>query len=341
VIKLRAALIYTPGKPFVVEEVEVPKIRSNEVLVRVRACGICHGDAHTTHEGMDLPKKPMIMGHEIAGDIAEVGEAVSGFKQGERVLVWHYQACGICEHCRSGNENLCDNLSILGMTTDGGYAEYVKATANSLVRLPDELPYDACILPCAGLTAFHAVRDVARVAVGENVVIMGVGGVGLSILQWAKLSGARVIGVDVIEEKLKEAVKLGADDVINATKQEVQKEIMKLTNGKGAEVIFELVGLPQTMENSLNSLAKRGKYVFIGYHAQHNFNVHPLKILGRELKILGSRSGTKKELEKVVDLTRAGKFKLLVTKTVTLEELNQTLDQVYHGEIFGRAIVKP
>jgi len=341
---MKAARFYEVGKPLKVENVEVPEIGPHDALVRVRACGICHTDLHFIDEGLLKPGKiPQTMGHEVGGDVVEVGEAVRNVKVGDRVLIHFYFSCGECYYCQRGRESLCigESFQQFGFTTDGGYAEYARAPSRNLVRLPDEVPYEGGILADAGSTAYHAVREVGKVRIGEDVVIMGAGGVGLCTLQMAKISGGRVAAVDVVKDKLKVAEELGADSIINSREQDVRKEVMEFTQGKGADVVFEFVGREQTMANAINSLKRGGRLVFIGY-SEDLFKVSPLDLVRTEIEVMGSRASSRRETAAVVDLVQSGRFNLkrLVTHSVPLDEVNYGLDLVRKG-LAIRAVVKP
>ena len=341
---MRAALFYEVGKPLRIEDVEIPKIGPNEALIRVRACGICHTDLHFIDEGILKPGKiPQIMGHEAAGDVVEVGEEVKNVKVGDRVLVHLYFSCGECYYCQRGYESLCisPNFRHFGFTVDGGFAEYTKAPARNLIHLPEGVPYEAGVLADAGSSSYHAVKERGKVRIGENIVVMGAGGLGMCTVQFAKLSGAKVIAVDIVEEKLKVAEELGADGTINAKEKNVAEEVKRLTNGEGADVVFEFVGRNQTMESAIASLKRGGRLVFVGY-SQDLFKVHPLKIILGELEIRGSRASSRRETVEVLKLLQEGKFQLkpLITHTIPLNEVNYGLDLVRKGTAI-RVVVKP
>jgi 2-desacetyl-2-hydroxyethyl bacteriochlorophyllide A dehydrogenase len=341
---LKAARFYDVRKPLKVEDVEIPKIDHNEALIRIRACGICHTDLHFIDEGILKPgKTPLTMGHEAAGDVVEVGKDVKNIKVGDRVLIHFYFSCGECYYCQLGRESLCisPNFRHFGFTVDGGFAEYAKAPARNLIKLPDEAPYEAGILADAGSSSYHAVKEIGKVKLGENIVIMGTGGLGLCALQFAKLSGARVIAVDIVEEKLKVAEELGADVTINAKGKDVAEEVKRLTNGDGVDIVFEFVGRSQTMESAITSLRRGGRLVFVGY-SEDLFKINTLKLVWNELQVLGSRASSRRETVEVIKLLQEGKFKLkpLITHTVPLSEINYGLD-LLRRDVAIRVVVKP
>jgi len=341
---MKAALFYKVGEPLRIERVPIPKIGPDEALIKVKACGICRTDLHFIDEGLLKPGKiPQILGHETSGEVVEVGENVEDVKVGDRILIYFYFSCGECYYCQRGMENLCISPKFrrFGFTIDGGFAEYAKAPARNLIKLPDEIPYEAAILIDAGASTYHAVKTVAQVKVGETVLIMGLGGLGLCALQFAKICGARVIGVDIIPEKLDLAKKLGADATINAKEQDVVQEVMKLTDNEGVDVVIELVGRSQTMNMSFNSLRRCGRLVFVGY-SKDNFVVSPVQLVYNQLKVLGSRASSKWEAIEVIKLVQAGRFnfKPLISHIVSLDDINKGLDLLRSGKAI-RVVVKP
>lgn len=341
---MKAARFYQVGAPLKVESVPVPEIEPHEALIRIRACGICRTDLHFIDEGLLKPGKiPQIMGHEAAGEVVKVGSAVDEINVGDRVIIHFYFNCGDCYYCQRGMENLCISPKFrhFGFNIDGGFAEYAKAPARKLVKLPPNIPFEAAILADAGASTYHAIKTIAQVRVGETVLIMGLGGLGQCAVQFAKISGARVIGVDIVPEKLKLAEELGADFTINAKEQNVVEEVRKLTDNQGVDVAIELVGRSQTMNMAVDSLRRGGRLVFVGY-SEDNFVIQPVKIVLNQLKILGSRASSKWELIEVLKIVEEGRFKLkpLISHVVSLDEINYGLDLLRSGKAV-RVVVKP
>lgn len=341
---MKAARFYKVGEPLRIEEVDIPRISPEEVLVKIKACGICHTDLHFIDEGLYKPGKiPQTMGHEAGGDVVEVGSGVKGVRVGDRVLIHFYFSCDQCYYCQRGRQSLCisPDFEQFGFTVDGGYAEYAKAPARSIVELPKEVPYEAGILVDAGSTAYHAVREIGNVKLGDTVAIIGTGGVGSCTLQMAKLSGATVIAVDINDSKLEVAKSIGADFTINAAEKDVPAEVRRLVGSRGVDIVYEFVGRTQTMNDSLEILARGGKLVFIGY-SEDNLVLNTRRLVRGELQVVGSRASSKYETEKVVRLVRDGKFKLdpLITHRLPLGSINEGLDLVRKGEAI-RAVVIP
>ncbi|KON26948.1 hypothetical protein AC481_06130 [miscellaneous Crenarchaeota group archaeon SMTZ-80] len=340
---MRAARFYQVGKDLKIEKVAVPKVGLDEALVKIKGCGVCHTDIHFIYEGLLKPGKiPQIMGHEPSGEIVELGSHVQDHSVGDKVLIHFYQSCGICHYCRIEKENLCLNLKHFGFNVDGGYSEYAVVGSRHLVKLPEEISYDACILVDSGVTSYHAITKVAKLKPGETSMIMGAGGVGLMLIQIAKLSGAEVFAIDVNEEKLKLAKKVGADKAINSRKKNVFDEVMNFTDKTGVDAVFETVGFENTYEISLNCLSRGGRLVIIGYQPENYLpRIHPIQLIVKEASILTSRAGTHGELKKVVDLLRREKIQLTVTDKFKLEQVNEALSKLRNGEIIGRAIIVP
>jgi alcohol dehydrogenase, propanol-preferring len=341
--KMKAVRYYTPGAPLRFEDAPIPKIGSKDVLIEVRAAGICHTDLHFL-QGVLKPWKgtlPLTLGHEIAGDIASVGDKVKGFKEGDRVVLTNVIPCGKCEYCKSGRENLCSDLDQIGFTADGGYAQFVKAPEKTLVKLPDNISYEnGSVLTCAAASCHHAIVKIAQAKKGETIILNGFGGLGSNALQIAKHIGLRVIAVDVAKEKLDLAEELGAEKTFNAASQNVPEEIKKFTASKGADIAIEFVGRTRTIENAFRSLGKSGRLVFVGY-TKDVFTVSPLDLVVNETSVKGSVAYTKKDLESVLILASEGKLTPVISEKVRLSDVNSTLERMQKGEIMGRAVAIP
>ncbi|MCB1744920.1 MAG: zinc-binding dehydrogenase, partial [Gammaproteobacteria bacterium] len=281
-------------------------------------------------------------GHEIAGEVAAVGERVESHAPGERVIVNYYGTCGRCYWCRNGAQNLCSNVvAQLGFSADGGYARYVKARPDMLVTLPDHLDSSlACTLGCSATTALHAAQHIAPVELGDRVLIYGAGGVAYSLIQVCKLRGAEVIVVGRTPRKLEIALQMGADAVVRVGEEPVPEAVRRLTGNEGVDIVFELVATRETMDASLKCLRKRGRLVFIGY-SEDQFIANPLLLVIDEIQILASVGSTQQDLVDAVDLASAGKLTQVIDRTGPLSDLNQTLGAMREGRVAGRAVVLP
>jgi len=340
---MKAALFYGPNQPLKIEEVAKPSPQAGEILVRVAACGVCHTDLHYIDHGVPTFKKPpLILGHETSGVVEELGQGVTQFKPGDRVLLPAVLSCGSCRFCRTGRENICENMVMFGNNIDGAYAEYVKAPARDAFLLPEEIPLEeGAIIADAITTPFHAVVNRGQVRPGDRVVVFGCGGVGLNAVQVASALGADVIAVDIRDAKLEWAKKLGASTVLNPGKiEKIDKEVRKLTGG-GADIAFEVIGNPLTMEQAFACLRQGGRLVVVGYSAE-NMKLSLGRVMYREMEVVGSLGCRPVDYPRVIELVKLGKIKLaeLVTKKFPLAEINSAFDLLRKGEGI-RSVVIP
>jgi len=338
---MRAARYHGPGDSLRLEEVPIPQPGAGEALVRVRAAGVCHTELHFLSGVLNLGVAPLTLGHEMAGEVARVGPGVTSTQPGDRVIVYYYVGCGACHWCRTGQENLCDALvAEYGFVSDGGLAEYVRVPARNLVKLPANLSFEeAATLGCSATTAIHA-AGLARLAPGDVALVYGFGGVGAVLVQYCDLAGARVIAVGRSPAKLQLARDLGAEAAIDAGREDVPARVRELTEGQGADVVFELVGTAESMPKAVASLRKRGRLVFIGY-SQDLLTVSPLQLVVLEAHVMGSVGNTLDELSRAVDLAAAGAIRATIDRVVPLEDVNRALDDLRQGKVVGRAVVRP
>lgn len=338
---MRALLLERPGK-VTLQEVPQPQPGRGELLVRVAGCGICHTDLHYIDHGVATFKSPVILGHEISGRVAACGPEVSKFQVGDRVLLPAVFTCGNCRNCRTGRENICERMKMLGNHLDGGFAEYVVAPAKDCFALPADLPLaEACLIGDAMSTPYHAVKHRAQVRVGDTVAIFGCGGVGINAVQFAALAGGHVIAVDLDDHKLELARQFGAHDVINArTTERVGKELKKRTGG-GVDVALEVIGKPETLCAAYDSLRPGGRLCVVGY------SVEPVtlpfsKMMFFELEVIGSLGCRPSDYPELIALVRTGRVKLgpLVTSRYSLDHIFQGFDALRRSDGL-RGIVLP
>jgi propanol-preferring alcohol dehydrogenase len=314
-------------------DVPDPRPRDDQVLIRIKACGVCHSNLHMI-EGefkvFGIPAKlPIIPGHEITGVVEEVGRDVRGFEAGERVGVQVlYESCRTCEYCLTGNENLCLERQTTGETVDGGYAEYIAAPYDFVYRLPDKLGFEeAAPLFCPGVTAYRAVRR-AGIRFGQKVAIIGIGGVGHMSLQFARLSGAEIAAVDRSEAQLSLARELGAEHVLLSE----QVEDFVRENGK-----FDIVMVHAPSQKAVDQAArivKRGGTILMAVLGQVEV------IFPDEIKIIPSVIGSRQDMKETLKIASTGKIKVKYT-TYKLNEAEQVLMQLKKGQIIGRAVLTP
>jgi len=342
---MKAIRLREPGRPLELEEVPLPALGLADVLVRVKAAGICHSDAHYRAGISPAGPLPLTLGHEVAGVVERIAADAREFRLGDRVCVHYLVTCGQCAHCRDGVEQFCPAASMIGKHRDGGYAEFIAIPERNLVRLPTEVPFEhGAVLMCSSSTALHALRK-ARIKPGESVAVFGVGGLGLSAIQLARvLKASPVFGVDVKTAKLALAESLGAVPV-NAAKVDPVEEILRLTSGRGVDAALELIGLPLTMRQAVLSLAPRGRAALAGI-TNKPFEISPYQeLLNKEAEIIGVSDHLMGELSELVEWARQGHLDLrkVVTRTVPLEAgaINETLDRL---EQFGedvRVVITP
>jgi D-arabinose 1-dehydrogenase-like Zn-dependent alcohol dehydrogenase len=342
---MKAVRLVSVGQPLQMQEVPVPVVGERQVLVRVRAAGICHSDAHYRAGRSTVRPLPMTLGHEVAGVVEQVGSQVTSVRVGDRVCLHYNITCGDCYYCSTGNEQFCDKVLMLGHYVDGGYAEYVTVPARNAILLPDEIPFEqGATLMCASATSLHALRK-SRLKAGETVAVFGVGGLGLSAIQLARAFGALdVFAVDINEDKLKLAAQYDAIP-INARLVDPVTEVRRLTRGQGVNVALELIGLSQTMKQTVQCLGVMGRAVIVGIGDE------PLEIdtyrelLGNEAEIIGSNDHLLHELPGLVEMARRKVLDTsrVVTRTIPLDAsaINQTLDALERFDSGVRTVIVP
>jgi propanol-preferring alcohol dehydrogenase len=342
---MRALVLKEPGGPLRLEDVLQPQPGPTEVLVRVRACGlgltlVWNRNGRGSGDGGETDKLPRIIGHEIAGDVVECGAQVRNFRPGDRVNVYYYLTCGDCRWCNVGREDLCDHhAGYVGRQIDGGLAEYVTLPARNLCHIPAEVSYpEAAVTADAIATPVHVLRERAQVKSPETVLIVGAGGgVGIHMVQMAKVLGARVIAVDITAEKLALAREMGADEVINSQQVDFAAEARQMTRGRGADVVVEMVGLSETLAASLRSVGKGGRIVFVGsYDPRAVLPLNPRSLSG-EIMLTGSRYCTRQQLAEAVELVARGRIRPVITRVCQLEEADEVLRSIERMELAGRA----
>jgi 2-desacetyl-2-hydroxyethyl bacteriochlorophyllide A dehydrogenase len=306
-----------------IETVPVPEIKDNEVLIKVKACGICGTDPHIYNGHFPAPM-PLIQGHEFAGEVVKVGSSVTSVAAGDRVTADINISCGNCYYCRTGQKLFCENITQLGVHIDGAFAEYVKAPENNVYTLPEGMSWEegAYIEPLACVVRG---QERANVSMGDTVAIIGAGPMGLAHAIMAKLNGAtKVIISEMNQARLQKARDLGVDVVIDASEKDPIQEILNQTDGRGADVVFEVVGAVPTYQQALQMVRKGGTLVAYGAApADHVMEIKPFDIFSKELTIVGSYAGTYGTWVKAIQLISSKRFKPteIFSKTITLDQL--------------------
>ena len=342
---MKSVRMVEPGKPLEEQTIPIPTIGDKDVLVRIRAAGICHSDAHYRAGRSTMGMLPITLGHEVAGVVEKIGSQVTNIRVGDRVCLHYNITCRDCYYCSTGNEQFCDSVKMLGHHVDGGYAEYIAVPARNAILLPEEIPFEqGATLMCASATALHALRK-SRVKAGETVAIFGVGGLGLSAIQLARAMGAvEVYAVDVKRDKLELASEYNAIP-IDASRTDAVEEIRKRTNGRGVNVAIEMIGLSRTMEQAIDSLGNLGRAVMVGMNQQPvSVNTYR-QVLGKEAEIIGSNDHHLDELHMLVDMAKRNILDTsrVVSQVIPLEadKINQRLDDLEDFTSDVRAVIVP
>ena len=339
---MRAAVLHEAGGPLVIEDVPIPEVGPHEVLVRVASCGLGLTLVWNRNGRRTDGRLPRIIGHEISGDVVTVGSAVAAFRVGDRVAVYYYLTCGYCHWCVRGREDLCDNQSgRVGRHIDGGLAEFVALPARNLCLLPPDLGYaDAAVACDAIATPIHVFRRRARLQPGETVLVLGGGGgVGVHMIRTAVAFGARALATDLSDDKLAVATAAGAARAINSTKEDLHDAVMVFTQGRGADVVIDMVGIDSTLRSGIAVLGKGGRMVLVGsYDGSSTLSVRH-ETLGGERAVMGSSYCTRSELADALQLVAQGFIRTSITRTCDLSEADAVLRAIERKEMAGRACV--
>ena len=364
---MRAAVLESAPGPLRIETIPVPQPNAGEVLVRVSACGVCHTDLHVIKAEVAFPM-PAVLGHEITGTVVALGAGVQGPPPGTHVASAFIMPCGICRLCGIGRDDLCENFfgmnrlkgtlydgtsrlrrsdgSPIAMYSMAGLAEYAVVPATDVFRLPASLPLlESCVMGCAVFTAYGAVRHSADLRGGERVAVVAAGGVGLNVVQIARAFGASsVIAIDVRDDKLEIASRLGATDVINARTSNVTARVKELTDG-GVDVAFEVLGHAETFVQAFDIIRDGGRMVAVGIAAGKTAApVEITRLVRRGLRIIGSYGArTRADMPEILRLAERGIFRpeAMVTQRFSLDDADVAYQALNRGDIVGRAIVVP
>lgn len=349
---MKAARIIEPQKALEISEVPVPKPKDTEVLVKVKAVGVCHSDLHLWEGGYDTGdgfmkvtdrgvKFPVIPGHEIVGTVSEIGSAVQGIAVGDNVLVYPWIGCGNCAACRVGNDNVCDTPRSLGVFQNGGYAEYALIPHFKFLAKVSGIDLDgATSLACSGLTAYTAIKK-SNATSQSNMVIFGAGGLGLMGVQIARaITNANIIIVDIDDSKLQTAKELGADHAVNSKDPDAVQKIMALCNNKGADCVIDFVNAPPTVKMGLAVIRKRGTLTLVGLFGG-SIELPLVSVPLKAITIQGAYTGNYNDMIELLNLAKRGVINPVISKRYTLGEANTALEDLKSRKILGRAIINP
>jgi len=350
---MKSSRIVAPNEPLSVFEFDTPKPEGDQVLLKVNSVGVCHSDLHLWEGGYDLGdgkfmkvtdrgvKYPVTPGHEIVGTVEDIGDNVSGIIKGDQVLVFPWIGCGECPACKVGNENLCDTPKSMGVFQDGGYSDYTLIpNFKYLAKLDGVDPDAATSLACSGLTAYTAIKK-ANVNSPEFIVIVGAGGLGLMGVQIAKaITDAKIICVDLDDQKLNTAKEMGADFIVNSKESNTSQKIMSICNDKGADSVVDFVNNPPTVKLDFAILRKRGNLVLVGLFGG-SFELSLVTIPLKSITIQGAYTGNYTDMVELLALARKGILNPIISKRYALNEANTALADLKARKIIGRAVINP
>jgi alcohol dehydrogenase, propanol-preferring len=335
---MRAAVLHEAKQPLTLEQVAIPNLEPDDVLVKVEVCGVCHSDLSIMDgewaQLKRLTKANLIPGHEVVGEVVEKGDAVTHLEIGDRVgVAWLHWSCGACELCKDGLENLCPSQKITGLSQDGGFAEFIKAKASHALKVPQMLDSAAAApLFCAGVTSYRAVKN-AHLQAGQRLAVFGIGGLGHLVVQIAKAQQAQVIAVDIADDKLALAKEIGADFTINALNEDVAKTIRKQG---GAHAVVVTANAKAAFQQAFSTVRSAGTLVVVGLPSE-DLNFAAIQM--REIKITSAATGTRADQREVLNLAAEGKIACR-TEASDLASINQIFDRMRAGKIQGRVVVK-
>lgn len=363
---MRAAVLPESGEELKLCEIPRPVPAAGEVLVRVSSCGVCHSDLHVIRGELGFPR-PCVLGHEVTGTVEVLGSGIERLEEGDAVCCAFILPCGSCRHCVRGHDDLCESFfsrnRLLGvyhngasrlafpdgrpiwMYSMGGLAEYVVVPETAVFTIPDGVgTRGAAILGCSAMTSFGAVKNVAKVGVGESVAVIATGGVGLNVVRMASIFGADpILAVDVSDEKLALAREMGATEVVSAANGDPVEQIQAFTNGRGVDVAFEVLGNPLTVDTAIRSVDEGGRVVLVGIApsgVKAEFDV--TQMVRRKISISGSYGArVRTDMPQLLRLAAAGllRSESLITEHFALESANEAYARLREGRITGRAVI--
>lgn len=364
---MRAAVLSQPGNPLEIEEIPIPRPHRDEVLIRVEACGVCHTDLHVMKGDVGFPT-PAVLGHEVAGEVVELGEGVTAFSPGDKVITTFIMPCGRCRFCAAGRDDVCETFfsmnrlngtlydgtsrlaradgTSLAMYSMAGLADFAVVPSTAIYSRDSHLvPTEAAILGCAFFTAYGAVRHRGALVTGERVAVLGAGGVGMALIQMAVAFGASsVVAIDLADEKLELARANGATEVVNSKDVDPVEAVRDLTGG-GVDVAFEAIGVPITWVQGTEMLVDGGRFVAVGIGGRGSTApIEITRMVRRSLSVIGSYGARgRSDMPEVVRLAERGKINpgLAITATFGLEDAAVAYEALDRAAITGRAVIVP
>ena len=326
------AAVWYGGKDVRVEDLPDPQVSENEILVKVKSSGICGSDVHAFEGKSRRRVPPLILGHEFAGVVADVGSGVHDFQNGDRIVVEPIISCGRCESCKAGRTNICLDMRLIGLHAPGAFAEYVAVPADTCYALPENISFDEATLVEPLAVATHAI-NMTPTKVGDNLMVVGSGVIGLLVLQVARRRvGGNILVSDLIDYKLDLAKRLGANAIVNSGREDATKIVRELTNGKGVDAVIEAVGVRDTLQHALG-VVKKGGYVTIIGLLEQMIQVDVMNLVTKEITMRGGYTYTSKDFKTSLDLAK-GKVNLrpLITHTFALTEIAKAVEILTEGK---------
>ena len=341
---MKAMVMKEWNGPYEPEERPIPEVGPQEVLIKVKACGIGY-TLTNLRAGRLGGSVPRVIGHEIGGVVEAIGAMVTTCKPGDRVCVSFYLTCGHCKWCVVGRETLCKNFGgYIGAAVDGGFAEYAKIPERNVLPIPEGVGFaEAGVTTDAVATNWHVFKERTKTKPNDIVLVVGAGGgVGIHTVQMAKVFGAHVIGVDVSDEKLEFAKEYGADEVINVNGKKMAQEVARITTGAGVDAVVDMISTRDTIEESIKSLGRGGTLVLVGVpHGLNSLKFEPWRLIGDELNLTGCRCATRQEIRESLELVRRGMVKPAVPNAFPLEEANRVQQLIDQMALKGRTVLLP
>jgi S-(hydroxymethyl)glutathione dehydrogenase/alcohol dehydrogenase len=343
---MKAAVLYEARQPLKIEEVEMPAVGDEDVLIKVASCGVCHTDLKVM-EGRNRFTPPTVLGHEVAGTVQRIGAGCRDIKAGDGVIIGMRYKCGRCRYCLSGRENLCERRpappslkksdgTVVTRWNVGGFAEYVSVPGYMTFKIPAGMPMEeASIVGCRVTTAYNAVKHRARLEPGDSALVIGCGGIGLNTVQFLKCFGAYpIIAVDIADEKLEAARQFGATHTINAGAEDPVQAVIKLTGG-GVDKAFEAIGNPKTSDQVIQATRPGGTATIIGGLGSGPFTISSGNFVTREITVTGVSSRRANDVEEVFQMATAQRIELksLITRTYRYDQINEALNDLEHGKL--------
>jgi 2-desacetyl-2-hydroxyethyl bacteriochlorophyllide A dehydrogenase len=333
---MKAAVLREFKKNLLIEDIPIPEPTPDQVLVKMRACGLCATDLHIQDGMIPSVKLPLVPGHEMAGEIVEAGKNIKGLAPGAHVILSIDMPCGNCRPCRLGEENLCVNLMRLGFEKNGGFQEYIAVNPRNVHPISESIPFEkAAIVPDAVMCMYNAIKKRGKVQPGDRVLILGTGGLGVHGISVAHHFGAQVYVTSRQQSKIDFSLALGADGAINTSNSDLYEEIYRLTGGDMCDIVVDNIGLESTVQQCIDLSRPGGRVVVAGY-VSPGFNVTYQKLVIKEREILGIRGGTSRDLQEVISLVEQGVIDPYVQKTFSLLEVNHGLELLREGKNAGR-----